>query len=69
MQAPSTHERTSTVDTFENKAETVKGQIKENLGKVTDDHDLEAEGKRDQASGKLRDAADDAKDVVKRVFD
>jgi uncharacterized protein YjbJ (UPF0337 family) len=55
--------------TFENKADTIKGDVKETIGSVTDDHDLEAEGKRDQAGGKLRDAADDSKDAVKRVFD
>jgi len=45
----------------------MKGDAKEAAGKATDDEELEAEGKKDQAVGegkqgweKLKDAADDA---------
>jgi uncharacterized protein YjbJ (UPF0337 family) len=45
-----------------------KGNLKEAAGDLTDDKDLEREGKVDQASGtvkdKVGDAADKAKDVV-----
>ena len=45
-----------------------KGKVKEAAGDLTDDKDLQREGKVDQASGtvkdKVGDAADAAKDVV-----
>jgi uncharacterized protein YjbJ (UPF0337 family) len=47
-----------------------KGRIKEAAGDLTDDKDLQREGKVDQASGKAKDKIDDvgdkAKDVVNR---
>ena len=42
-----------------------KGQVKEKAGEVTDDKDLENEGKIDQATGKVKDAVGDASDKVK----
>jgi uncharacterized protein YjbJ (UPF0337 family) len=49
----------------------LKGKAKETAGEVTDDEDLEAEGKADQlkggaekAWGKVKDAAEDVKDAV-----
>ena len=42
-----------------------KGRIKEAAGDLTDDDDLEAQGKTDQASGSLKDKVDDAADAVK----
>ena len=45
-----------------------KGRVKEAAGDLTDDKDLQREGKVDQAAGtvkdKVGDAADAAKDVV-----
>ena len=45
-----------------------KGKVKEAAGDLTDDKDLQREGKVDQAAGtvkdKVGDAADAAKDVV-----
>ncbi|MFC4947938.1 CsbD family protein [Pseudonocardia sp. GCM10023141] len=55
-------------DKIENKAEELKGQVKEGAGKATDDHELEAEGRADQASGNLKQAGEKAKDAVKNVF-
>ena len=53
-----------------------KGKVKEGVGDMTNDKDLEAEGKSDQAEGKVKeawgdakDAADKVKDGVKEVFD
>jgi uncharacterized protein YjbJ (UPF0337 family) len=65
---------------FENKTEEWKGEVKENVGDMTDNHDLEAEGAMDQAKAKakqtvenakdgLEDAAHTAKDKVKDTFD
>ena len=56
-------------DRLENKADRVKGEVKEAVGSATDDADLEAQGRRDQAESRLRDAGEDVKDAVKRAFD
>ena len=42
-----------------------EGRIKEAAGDLTDDKDLQREGKVDQASGKAKDAIDDAHDKAK----
>lgn len=39
-----------------------EGRIKEAAGDLTGDKDLQREGKVDQASGKAKDAIDDARD-------
>jgi uncharacterized protein YjbJ (UPF0337 family) len=53
-----------------------KGNVKETVGKATDNRDLEAEGRGDkikggleEAKGKVKDAADRAKDAVKDAVD
>lgn len=50
-------------DKIENQAEEAKGHVKEGLGKATDDEQLEAEGKGDQASSNLKQAGEKIKDV------
>jgi uncharacterized protein YjbJ (UPF0337 family) len=54
-------------------ADKAKGTIKEKVGQVTDDKDLEREGKLDKAGAdvkeKVGDAVDTVKDKVKDVFD
>jgi uncharacterized protein YjbJ (UPF0337 family) len=52
-------------DKLGNKAEELKGEVKEGVGRATDDRDLEAEGHRDQAKGNLKQAAEKVKDVFK----
>lgn len=51
-------------------ADKAKGNLKESVGDLTGDKDLEREGKVDQASGsvkdKVGDAADGVKDALKR---
>ena len=42
-----------------------KGRVKEAAGDLTDDKDLQREGKVDQAAGKAKDAVGDAADKVK----
>jgi uncharacterized protein YjbJ (UPF0337 family) len=42
-----------------------KGRIKKAAGDLTDDKDLQREGKVDQASGKAKDAIDKASDKAK----
>ena len=46
-----------------------KGRIKEAAGDLTDDQDLQREGKVDQASGKAKDAIDKASDKAKEAVD
>jgi uncharacterized protein YjbJ (UPF0337 family) len=55
----------SGLDKFKDKAEELGGQGKEAAGKATDNHDLEAEGKTDQASGNVKQAGEKVKDVFK----
>lgn len=46
-----------------------KGHAKEAAGDISGDKDLEREGKLDQATGKVKDTVDAAKDKVKDVLD
>ena len=50
-------------DKTENTMEDVKGKIKEGVGKVTDDEELEAQGKRDQAKSDIKQAGEKIKDA------
>ena len=47
----------------------LEGRIKEAAGDLTGDKDLQHEGKVDQASGKVKDAVDDAADKAKDLID
>jgi uncharacterized protein YjbJ (UPF0337 family) len=52
-------------DKAQNKAEEVKGEGKEAAGRATDDDELKAEGKTDQAKGNLKQAGEKIKDTFK----
>ena len=52
-------------DKIKNAAEEAGGHIKEGLGKVTDNPDLEAEGKVDQADANVRQAGENVKDAAR----
>lgn len=52
-------------DKIDNKADKLKGKAKEGVGKVTDDEELEAEGKLDQVKGNVKDAGEKVKDIFK----
>ncbi|HYI53153.1 MAG TPA: CsbD family protein [Microlunatus sp.] len=52
-----------TDDKIDNKAEELKGKVKESVGDATDDRDLQAEGKTDQAKGNLKQAGEKVKDA------
>ena len=54
-----------TDDKAENKVDELKGKGKEALGKATDDEQMEAEGKGDQAKAHLKQAGEKIKDVFK----
>lgn len=54
------------LDKVKNKAEELKGEVKERAGKATDDRYLEAEGKGDKVSGNLKQAGEKVKDAGKK---
>ena len=53
----------------DNKFEQAKGNVKETVGNVTDNKDLEKEGKEDNASGKVKETIDNVKDKAKDFVD
>jgi uncharacterized protein YjbJ (UPF0337 family) len=46
-----------------------KGRAKQAAGDLTDNDDLEAEGKRDELLGKAKGALDDARDKAEEAMD
>jgi uncharacterized protein YjbJ (UPF0337 family) len=58
-----------TGDKIRDKAEVLKGKVKEAAGRVTGDPVLEAEGKGDQVGGHVKQAGEQVKDAVKDIFD
>lgn len=52
-------------DKISNAAEDAKGKAKEGAGKATNDDELEAQGKGDQAKSDLKDAGEKVKDAFK----
>jgi uncharacterized protein YjbJ (UPF0337 family) len=57
------------LDKAENEFDKLKGGAKEEAGKRNNDPELEAEGKKDQAKGELKNAGEKAKDAVGDVKD
>ncbi|MGH3785453.1 MAG: CsbD family protein [Pseudonocardiaceae bacterium] len=57
-----------TGDKFDNKAEVLKGKVKEGAGRASDDPELEAEGKGDQAKGHTKQAGEKVKDAAKDIL-
>jgi uncharacterized protein YjbJ (UPF0337 family) len=55
----------STDDKFDAKADEVKGKVKETTGQVTDDENIEAEGKGEQVKGNLKQGVEKVKDAFK----
>ncbi|WP_372435099.1 CsbD family protein [Tomitella biformata] len=53
------------VDKAKNKAEELAGKAKEKLGHATGDKDTEAEGRKDQAKGNIKQAGEKVKDTFK----
>ncbi|HEY7042122.1 MAG TPA: CsbD family protein [Nocardioidaceae bacterium] len=56
----------ATDDKFENKAEEVKGQVKEKTGQVKGDDKMRAEGKAEQSKANLKQAGENVKDAFKK---
>lgn len=59
----------ATGDKIENRADVIKGKVKETVGRASDDPVLEAEGKGDQAAGHIKQAGEKIKDAVKDILD
>ncbi|NUS45357.1 MAG: CsbD family protein [Mycobacteriaceae bacterium] len=55
----------SGVDKAKNKAEELAGKAKEKLGHATGDADRENEGRKDRATGNLKQAGEKAKDAFR----
>jgi uncharacterized protein YjbJ (UPF0337 family) len=53
----------------DSKMDKAKGNIKETAGDVTGNKDLEREGKKDRAGGKVKEKAEQAKDKVSEGVD
>jgi uncharacterized protein YjbJ (UPF0337 family) len=54
---------------LDNKAEQVKGKMKEAAGDITEDDSLRREGKADHASGRAKEKVDDLKDKAENAID
>lgn len=52
-------------DKAKNAPQDVAGKVKETVGDATDDHELKAEGKADQAKASAKATGEDVKDVLK----
>jgi uncharacterized protein YjbJ (UPF0337 family) len=55
-----------TDDKARNKAEELKGKAKEQVGRATDDEELEAQGRVDQSEADLKQAGEKVKDAFRR---
>lgn len=55
----------STTDKTKNKAQEVKGKVKEKAGAATGNHDLEARGRADQTKANMKQVGEKVKDVLK----
>ena len=54
-----------TDDKLRTQGEDVKGKAKETIGRATDDEELEAAGRTDQAKSSLKQAGENVKDAIK----
>jgi uncharacterized protein YjbJ (UPF0337 family) len=52
-------------DKISNKAQEIKGKVKEALGEANNDPELRAEGRKDQTMGHLKNAGEKVKDAFK----
>jgi len=53
-------------DKLKNKKDEAKGAAKKNLGKATDDEQMEREGRSDEAVSNLKQAGEKVKDAFKK---
>ncbi|HEX3213226.1 MAG TPA: CsbD family protein [Actinomycetota bacterium] len=55
----------ATDDKLRNQGEDLKGKAKETIGRATDDEELEAAGRADQAKSSVKQAGEKVKDAIK----
>ena len=55
----------ATDDKVRNQGQDLKGKAKESIGRATDDEELEAAGRSDQAKSSLKQAGEKVKDAIK----
>ena len=55
----------ATDDKLRNEGQDLKGKAKETIGRATDDEELEAQGRTDQAKASFKDAGEKVKDAIK----
>ena len=55
----------ATDDKLRNQGEELKGKTKETIGRATDDEELEAAGRADQAKANLKQTGEKVKDAIK----
>jgi uncharacterized protein YjbJ (UPF0337 family) len=55
----------ATDDKLRNQGEDLKGKAKETIGRATDDEEMEAAGRADQAKSSLKQAGEKVKDAIK----
>lgn len=55
----------ATDDKLRNQGEDLKGKTKESIGRATDDEELEAAGRADQAKSSVKQAGEKVKDAIK----
>jgi len=53
-------------DKLKNKKDEAKGQAREQLGKATDDEEMEREGRTDQTKSNLKQAGEKVKDALNK---
>ncbi|MBA2610309.1 MAG: CsbD family protein [Actinobacteria bacterium] len=58
-----------TEDKASNKAQDIKGKVKETVGKTTGNDELENKGKSDQAKSAVKDVGEKVKDTASKVKD
>ena len=58
-----------TIMALEDKLDQVKGAVKENVGKLTDDKQMEAEGVVENTVAKVKDAAHTVAEDIKKTAD
>jgi uncharacterized protein YjbJ (UPF0337 family) len=54
---------------MDNNTDKVAGRVKQAAGDLTDDNELHKEGKRQEMAGKIKDAADKAKETLDHAVD
>jgi uncharacterized protein YjbJ (UPF0337 family) len=54
-----------TDDKLRNQGEDLKGKAKETVGRATDDEELEAAGRTDQAKSSVKQAGEKVKDAIR----